>query len=175
MTIMNNGKKTQSSFAAEQKESLIKRMFHPENITVPQLAMETGISKSTLATWKNKARQVGQVKNININSNKELSSREKFLVVMETYSLPEIKLSEYCRSKGLYVEHVKKWREACMNSNGQEHEISKELKVELLEEKKRSKSLEKELNRKDKALAETAALLVLRKKLGAIFGDQEEE
>ena len=175
MTIINNGKKIQSSYAAEQKETLLKRMFHPENITVSQLAMETGISKSTLTTWKNKASQVGQVKNRNMNYNKELSSREKFLVVMETYSMPEIKLSEYCGSKGLYVENVKKWREACMNSNGQEHEMSKDLKLELLEEKKKSKSLEKELNRKDKALAETAALLVLRKKLGAIFGDQEEE
>ena len=172
---MNNGKKIQASYTDEQKESLLKRMFHPENITVSQLARETGISKSTLATWKNRTSQVGQVKNKNIYSHKELSSREKFLAVMETYSMPEIKLSEYCRSKGLYVEQVKKWRETCMNSNGQEQEISKDLKVELLQEKKKSKSLEKELNRKDKALAETAALLVLRKKLGAIFGDQEEE
>lgn len=172
---MNNGKKIQLSYTDEQKESILKRMFPPENITVSQLSRETGISKSTLATWKNKTSQVSQVKNRNINSHKELSSREKFLVVMETYSFPEIKLSEYCRSKGLYVEQVKKWRETCLNSNGQEHEISKDLKVELMEEKKKSKSLEKELNRKDKALAETAALLVLRKKLGAIFGDQEEE
>lgn len=165
---MNNGRKIQASYTDEQKESLIKRMFPPENISVSQLSRESGISKSTLATWKNKTSQVGQVKNRNVNSHKELSSREKFLVVMETYSLPEIKLSEYCRSKGLYVEQVKKWRETCMNSNGQAHEITKDIKIELLEEKKRSKSLEKELNRKDKALAETAALLVLRKKLGAI-------
>ena len=172
---MNNGKKLQASYTDEQKESMLKRMFPPENLTVSQLSRESGISKSTLATWKNRTSQVGQVKNKNIYSHKELSSREKFLVVMETYSMPEIKLSEYCRSKGLYVEQVKKWRETCMNSNGQEHEISKDIKIELLEEKKKSKSLEKELNRKDKALAETAALLVLRKKLGAIFGDQEEE
>ena len=172
---MNNGKKKQASYTDEQKESLIKRMFPPENITASQLSRESGISKSALTTWKNRTSQVGQVKNRNINSHKELSSREKFLVVMETYSMPEIKLSEYCRSKGLYVEQVKKWRETCMNSNGQEQEISKDLKAELQEEKKKSKSLEKDLNRKDKALAETAALLVLRKKLGAIFGDQEEE
>ena len=89
--------------------------------------------------------------------------------------MPEIKLSEYCRTKGLYVEQIKNWQEGCFNVNGKDFAISNNYKNELNEEKRKSKSLEKELNRKEKALAEVAALLVLRKKLDAILGDQEEE
>jgi len=171
----NNEKRKQVTYTEEQKEMLLKRLYPPESMTITRLAKETGVGKSTLSTWRSKAIQAGEDKSRNIKAEKSLSAREKFLIVMETYSMPEIKLSEYCRAKGLYVEHVKKWRETCIAANGQEHEISKDLRVELQGDKKKIKILEKELNRKEKALAEAAALLVLRKKLGAIFGDTEEE
>lgn len=173
---MNNmEKRVTTTYAEGQKEALLKRMLPPQNTPISVVSQETGISKSTLNTWKRKV-QKGSIKaSRDFKPGKVLSSREKFLIVMETYSLPEIKLAEYCRTKGLYVEQVKKWRETCMTANGQEYEISKDLRVELQEERKKYKILEKDLNRKEKALAETAALLVLRKKLGAIFGDQEEE
>jgi transposase len=165
----------QNTYTDEQKEAVIKRMLPPSNTPMSELSRETGINKSTLNTWKQKALEKNNNSNRSYKPGKELSSKEKFLIVMETYSMPEIQLSEYCRTRGLYVEQVKKWREGCMNANDQEQLNSKELKNELHEEKKRTKTLEKELNRKEKALAETAALLVLRKKLGAILGDQEEE
>lgn len=171
------GKRLQNTYTEEQKEALLKRMLPPSNTPIAVVSQETGISKSTLNTWKQKALQESSKVNRNskVSNSKELSSKEKFLIVMETYSMPEIQLSEYCRAKGLYVEQVKKWRESCASANDQEQELSKGLKNELQEEKKKVKTLEKELNRKEKALAETAALLVLRKKLGAILGDKEEE
>jgi transposase len=171
----NQGKRVTTTYTHERKEALLKRILPPLNTPLSVISKETGISLSTLNTWKRKARDGNKKVSQGFTPGKELSSRERFLVVMETYSMPEIKLSEYCRTKGLYVEQVKQWRETCMIANGQEHEISKHLRVELQEDKKKIKILEKELNRKEKALAETAALLVLRKKLGAIFGDQEEE
>ncbi|QOY37727.1 transposase [Anaerobacillus isosaccharinicus] len=95
---------------------------------------------------------------------------------METYSLNEIQLAEYCRKKGLFKEQVKAWREGCLNANSPKPvDQSKQLNHELKEEKNRSKILEKDLRKKEKALAEAAALLLLRKKAQAIWGDQEDE
>ncbi|KNY28187.1 transposase [Pseudobacteroides cellulosolvens] len=168
-------KRVTTTYTEEQKEALLKRMLPPQNTPITVVSEETGISKSTLNTWKRKAQDGKNGTSQAYKVGKDLSSKEKFLIVMETYSMPEIKLAEYCRIKGLYVEQVKKWRETCMVANGQENEIYKDLRAELQEDKKKIKILEKDLNRKEKALAETAALLVLRKKLGAIFGDQEEE
>lgn len=162
-------------YTKEQKEKLIARMLPPESISPSKLSVETGISKSTLATWKTKA-TVSQIKGTN-TSNKTISSREKFLIVMETYTMSENDLGKYCRENGLYVEEVRQWRSSCIAANEVTKSInnSSALEEQLKEEKKKSKALEKDLRRKEKALAETAALLVLRKKLDAIFGEKEED
>ena len=84
-------------------------------------------------------------------------------------------LAGYCRRKGIYVDEVKAWKEQCIKANQGTMEDPKELKESLKGEKNKVKKLEKELRIKEKALAETAALLVLRKKANAIWGDQKEE
>ena len=91
--------------------------------------------------------------------------------------MSENDLGKYCRENGLYVEEVKQWRSSCIAANEVTKSInnSSALEEQLKEEKKKSKALEKDLRRKEKALAETAALLVLRKKLDAIFGEKEED
>ena len=99
----------------------------------------------------------------------------KFLVVMETFAMNEAELAEYCRRKGLYREQIEAWKEVCLQANGQAFDQSKQLNSQLKEEQQRTKSLEKDLHKKEKALAEAAALLLLRKKAQAIWGDEEEE
>ena len=100
---------------------------------------------------------------------------DKFLVVVETASMNETELAEYARKKGLYVEQIKAWRDACVNANGGVAREAARLNQELKESEKERRRLEKELSRKEKALAETAALLVLRKKADAIWGVPEDE
>ncbi len=73
------------------------------------------------------------------------------------------------------VEQVKEWRAACINGNLSETQRQRVEKKHSREDKKRIKQLERELNRKEKALAEAAALLVLRKKLRAYYGEEDEE
>ncbi len=103
------------------------------------------------------------------------SPQDKFSVVLETATLSEVELAKYCRAKGLYVEQVKAWKDACMQANGGVAKQATELQSELKNKTKDIKKLEKELRRKDAALAETAALLVLRKKMNAIWGDNEDD
>ncbi|MBD7913072.1 transposase [Clostridium sp. Sa3CVN1] len=67
-------------YTKEEKESLIARMLPPENISPSKLSFETGISKSTLATWRTKA-TIFSSRNT-AKSKKNMSSTEKFLIVM---------------------------------------------------------------------------------------------
>ena len=87
----------------------------------------------------------------------------------------ETDLAEYARSKGLFVEQIRAWRDACMNANGGIAKEAARLNRELKDSEKELKKLERELQRKEKALAEAAALLVLSKKANAIWGDPEDE
>ncbi len=93
--------------------------------------------------------------------------KKKFAVVLETAPLNAAELAEYCRRKGLYPEQVAAWRAACMGANANAAEHAREQRQHSKEDKRRIKQLEKELQRKEKALAEAAALLVLRKKVQA--------
>ena len=94
----------------------------------------------------------------------EWSSKDKFGVVLETAGLNEAELAEYCRRKGLYVEQVVAWRTACQDANEDSVERTRDQREQSKNDRKRIKQLEKELVRKEKALAEAAALIILRKK-----------
>ena len=87
----------------------------------------------------------------------------------------EIELAEYARKKGLYVEQIKSWKDACMNANGGVAKEAARLNRDLKDSQKKVKKLEKKLQRKEKALAEAAALLVLSKKANAIWGTQRKK
>lgn len=84
-------------------------------------------------------------------------------------------MAAYCREKGLYKEKIEVWKKTCLTSNGRDLTQTKKLKQSLKAEKDKTKELEKELSHKEKALAEAASLLLLRKKDRAIWGDQEDE
>ena len=101
------------------------------------------------------------------------SSRDKFSAVLEASPLNEADLSEYCRKRGLFPAQIAAWRTACEQANDWDRASTARLGQAMREEKKRIKGLERDLARKDRALAETAALLVLRKKVSAIWGDED--
>ncbi len=163
------------SYSEERKQAVLRKMMPPVNTPVPQLVTETGISDCTLYTWRKEARLRGMVVPGDGKNAEEWSSENKFAVVLETASLNQAELAEYCRKKGLYVDQVSAWKQICMQANAAGEEKSKEFKRLSAREEKQIQSLKKELRRKDKALAETAALLVLRKKADAIWGDTEDD
>jgi transposase-like protein len=159
-------------YPKELKESIFKRLAPPNAEKVPALAKETNIPRATLYRWRTK------VLENNPTSNKKASkwsSSDKFQAVLETASLSELETAKYCREKGIHVEELKSWIKQCQNANENKFEDPKELKDNLKKEQKKSKELKKELREKEKALAETAALLVLRKKARAIWGDPEDD
>jgi len=161
------------SYTKELKDSVLKRL--EQNEKVGSLADELDIPKSTIYQWVRTHNKNKKDYSINLKSKNNWTSEDKFQVVLETSSFTETELGEYCRRKGIYVDEVKAWRDQCLKANQATAEDPKELKESLKAEKELNKKLERELRYKEKALAETAALLVLRKKANAIWGDPEEE
>lgn len=160
------------NYSKEIKEKAMIRILKKEE-TLSDISRDTGISIHTLYRWRDAKPETTPTKR-NLNAEK-WSSQDKFMVVLETTNLNEAELSKYCRKKGLYPEQVKQWEETCKEANGGATEETNFLSKELRKEKNEKAKLEKELRRKEKALAETAALLVLRKKANAIWGTKEEE
>lgn len=163
------------AYSAERKEAILRRMMPPENRPVSALAKETGITEQTLYTWRRQLKNQGMPVPGDGKNPEGWSSEDKFAVVLETAALNEAELAEYCRRRGLYVEQIAAWREACRSANANAGEQARSHREQSKEDRKRIRQLEKELNRKEKALAEAAALLVLRKKAQAIWGDKEED
>jgi len=157
------------------KESIVVRMLQGDE-SVTDIQRETGVGINTLYRWRDKAlNQKGLSATTKYKNADKWSSQDKFTVVLETANLSEIEFSEYCRNKGIYPEQVKEWKLACMNANDGEKASNSKASKELREERLEKEKLAKELQRKEKALAEAAALLVLRKKANAIWGTEEED
>jgi transposase len=157
---------------------MLRRMVGPAGVTAHALARETGISHSALSKW---LRQAGKVRVMAENDDRpggpppratagpqqERSAVEKLRAVVETSHLEGQALGEYLRGNGLHQAEVEQWRtEALAALEGRKGGPPRPGP-----ESRRVKELERELRHKEKALAETAALLVLRKKLNALWGD----
>ena len=163
------------NYSPEYKEAILRRMLPPNNESISKIAKEEGLSEQTLRNWRDKARKEGFATPGTDAQPDDWTTQDKFLIVVETASLNETELAEYARKKGLYIEQIKAWKDACMNANGGIAREAARLNRELKESQKERKKLEREIQRKDKALAEAAALLVLSKKANAIWGDPEDE
>jgi len=163
-------------YSSEFKEKISRQLFPPDAKTIGEVSRKTGVPSSTVFYWKKLYREKGRQLSKDSSSKKGLTGKEKFSILIETANLNEHELSEYCREKRLYPEQVKEWKKAAVAVNESSGKpLSRKERKELNKEKHKVKKLQKELNRKDKALAETAALLVLKKKAQAIWGDDEED
>ena len=161
---------TELAYSPERKAAVLAKMLPPNNMPLSRLAKEEGISAGTLATWRAEARARGQFLPDAKVGPEGWSSEDKLAAVIETASLNETELGEYCRRRGIYAEQLAVWREACARANDWERSTSRQIARETREAHKRVQQLERELARKEKALAEAAALMILRKKAEAIWG-----
>jgi transposase len=163
-----------TQYSEEFKSRIIAKLLPPNNVSVPDLVIETGIPKDTLYTWRSKYRHVhGSTVPGQSRQGDVLRSEEKFAIVLETASLNELEIGEYCRRKGVYPEQIAGWKKTFIQ--GANPGAGKAERAQLQQQAKTIKQLQSELNRKDKALAEAAALLVLGKKAQALWGESEDE
>lgn len=161
-------------YSAERKEAVLKKMLPPNNRSIREIAEEEGISEATLYNWRKAARAEGRLLPEGDQTPEGWTAADKFAAVVETAALNEAELSVWCRERGLYPEQIRQWRRACEQANDWDRTQNDRLKAARKADQQRLKELERELKKKEKALAETAALLVLSKKAAAIWGDGED-
>jgi len=161
-------------YSEERKQAVLAKMRPPQQQTVTALAEREGISEATLYKWRQEARDRGQLLPSGSTDATGWSSADKFNAVLETAALSEAEIAEYCRRHGLYPAQIDQWRAACAQANDRADQCAQRERQALKSEKARGQRLERELKRKDAALAETAALLTLRKKAQAIWGEDED-
>lgn len=131
------------------------------------VANEIGVSVSTLERWRSEALAKPPV-------TRTWTPSARLEAVITTAALDEAGKNAWCREKGLYPGELEKWRQSAMVALA-EPEEARASPQQTRESQRRIKELEREVKRKDKALAETAALLVLSKKLKAAFGEGADE
>jgi transposase-like protein len=162
-------------YSQERKEAVLKKMLPPTNQPIAQLSKSEGIAEATLYNWRMQARNEGRLLP-DVNSTPEgWTSKDKFAAVLETAVLSEAEIAQYCRRRGLYPEQLSQWRQACEHANDWSRSMEKQLQETSRSDRKKLKTLEQELARKEKALAEAAALLVLQKKFNAMFEGNGED
>ena len=167
------------------KNTMIQKMTGPEAISASALSKRVDVPQPTLSKWLRMA-GVGSSSNFPNAAHEytkmtkvkgpkrpnDWSAEDKLKVVMEAASLDDKQLGEFLRKKGLHRIHLDQWRLQMLD--GLQNGFSKKKTRQNKTDSKRIRSLEKELRRKDKALAETAALLVLKKKVQEIWGDEDD-
>ena len=159
-----------TTYDTELKSSLLARLLPPNSEPVPRVAKSTGIPRNTLHGWLHAHRKKNGIK-AKTDKSSEPSTQEKFAVVLKCATMTEIELSGYCREQGLYPEQVEQWRLQCELANATTPSLPEEQQNQKKWQalKKDHQKLTSELQRKEKALAEMAALLVLQKKFQALW------
>lgn len=157
------------------KAKMVQRMSSPDAISAIRLSKEVGVSQSQLSRWLRVARTVGPMtKRQRADSPSQVgasrSSDEKVRIVVAAAALAPGELGAFLRREGVHEAEVEQWRTAILGAL--ESGVAKG--SGRSGDSKRIKELERELRRKDKALAETAALLVLQKKVREIWGDGDD-
>ncbi len=158
---------------------MVKRMAGRENVSANALSEEVGVSQSTLSRWLREAHTVPDMGGTKKRSEggpkgpRKWSATEKLQVVLEAAVLSDNDLGEFLRRKGLHTAHLEEWRKTV--TEAAQAALGPKKRAKKSPESLRIKELEKELRRKDKALAEVAALLALKKKAQEIWGDEDDD
>lgn len=167
------------------KNKMIQKMTGPDAISATALSKQVDVSQATLSKWlriagidascvftnnKNEYTKT-MVKITNPKRPQDWNPVDKLKAVLEASAFSDEQLGAFIRRKGLHKTHLDQWRSQMLN--GLQNSFPLKNTKRRGPDAKRIRNLEKELNRKDKALAETAALLVLKKKVQEIWGDED--
>jgi len=158
------------------KSKMVQRMVGPQGLSANELSNKVGVQQPTLSRWLREAQgKVGRVKlgtfppdAIPPRRPEDWPAEERLRVVMEASGLRDEELGAFLRRQGIHEATLLEWKAAVLEALGPHNK-------KMSSDSRRVRELEKQLRRKDRALAETAALLVLQKKVQAIWGDEDDD
>ena len=159
-------------YSRSVKVSILRRVLPPESKSIRSMSKETGISEQTIRNWIIASRDGKMLQETDEKSLRFYTQKEKYLLLMEAARIPDEALGSFLRERGLHSEHLTLWDQELREMVTKKEEKKAKENREL---KKKIKLLEKEIARKDKALAEAAALLVLKKKLDVLMQESKDD
>ena len=152
-------------------EQALTKVYSRGDRTVRSVAEELNVSFHTLKNWmERKSDQVGKSGALTTKEKrpKDWSVEAQLVALHETHGLDGEALHAWCRENGLFAHHLTSWKMAfCADAKAAP--CTREMRV-LKDE---NDQLKRELVRKEKALAEAAALLILQKKFRALWEDED--
>jgi transposase len=152
------------------KSRMVRRLIGPSAVSAEALAREVGVGQTMLSRWLRESRSVEPM-----NSSKKKNrwtGAEKLRVLLEARGLSETDLGVLLRREGLHESDLTAWQAAAEAALTPGRRATSS--PESQRDQRRIHALERELRRKEAALAETAALLVLKKKVQEIWGDADD-
>lgn len=160
--------------SVEAKKAIVLKVLNRGSESIESIAKRHNVSTSCLYVWLQRHRDGEPLSRHGKRSESisKLTQQEKFNHLLATSRLDEVSLGSYCREHGLYSYQLIEWRQQFMNTPQQKNDIQSKSELKTLKEE--NKRLQRELRRKDKALAEASALLIMKKKANLIWGEDED-
>ena len=151
------------------KSRMLRRLIGPDAVSANALAEEVGVGQTVLSRWLRESRTVEPMIS---SKKKQWTGAEKLRVLLEARGLSETDLGALLRREGLHETDLTAWQAAAEAALSPGRRAAPS--AESQRDQRRIHELEREVRRKDAALAETAALLVLKKKVQEIWGDEDD-
>lgn len=160
-------------YSDDFKAAVVKKMLLPGSPGPKELSSQLGISRATLYSWAKKYANPKAMNSKNPQSPQKWPVEKKLQAIIETSQLSGTDLGEYLRQHGLHSSDLEDWKQQFIG--GFKTAGRPKLDPELWQLRKELKSSQRDLKRKDRALAEMSARIVLLKKSRLIWGDSEED
>ena len=157
-----------SRFSKEFKDAVATKIENRGDQSIAEVCRQEGISLSAGRCWISERDRVPGMKSS--KSSGEWTAEEKLNAVIQSRSLSEAEIGLFLRKEGLHSHQISGWRADILTVLGSiRRRANKDNSAQRIRE------LERDLNRKDKALAEASALLILQKKVNLIWGNKSED
>lgn len=151
-------------------EQALVKVYSRGKRTVQDVSDDLNVNFYTVKNWIRRKNLYMLKESVDRERRPQDWSRSEQLVALhETHGLDEEAVQAWCRERGLFTHHLEAWRTAfCLDVKPVAAVDTRELR----DLQKKNDKLTKDLDRKDKALAEAAALLLLQKKFNALWEDE---
>jgi transposase len=154
-------------YSQEFKDRAVARLLPPESASISTVSQEQGVSVATLERWRADALSRPA-------RERAWTAAARLQAVITTATMEEVERNAWCREQGIFPSDLQQWRDSATTALAQPEE-ARASPQQTRDDKRKIKELERDLRRKEKALAEAAALLILAKKVSAIFHKEEDE
>jgi len=151
------------------KEEVVRKMLTRGNRTIADMAAELNVPYHSVRNWLRNPKMAHLHRPAGSDKRpQDWTSEQRLQALLDTNALAPEALNAWCRERGIFAHQLQAWKaefSAPAKPPADAGELRK-LKGELT-------NLQRELTRKDKALSEAAALLVLQKKYQALWEDED--